>query len=592
MGDRGDRGDRGRVRRRPAPDRRCRGGRGVLAHARAGRGVRPRSRHRRAARLLRGVGRRCRRRRGLRGHPPRPARAPTRASTSRRRQARAVREAVRGRSAAGRRRMVATPAPTGCSSWRRSGAASCPPTSSSSAARQRTHRRAAPRRGRLRVRRTVRSDPPPLRPRARRRGHARPRHLPRPARGHGARPARPAAGRRHIGETGVDEQVAAVLHHPGGRLAWSRRPSASGGVHGPHHGHRGLDRASRRSCTARTTDRGTRAGATERIDAPLEGEGLRFQVDRGPPLHRRGTDREPDDAPRRELRHRRHARRAPGPGRLIETLRSVMRFRGFGSIRSRAAWPGPPTSTISAASPAGACPAASSTTSTAAPRTSTRMAANAAGVPPDRASARGCSATWARSTRPPPCSAGRCRCPLVLAPTGFTRIADPEGELAVARAARRGRAARTRCSTLGTRSIEEVAAVSDGRKWFQVYVLRDRGLVKEMVDRAAGAGFEALVLTVDTAVLGRRERDVRRGFELPPEDRARHAARRRRPPGVDVALRALRADPLRQRRRSERSGDGADRGRRSPTTSTAQYRPGAHVGATSSGCARSGTAPS
>jgi L-lactate dehydrogenase (cytochrome) len=72
-------------------------------------------------------------------------------------------------------------------------------------------------------------------------------------------------------------------------------------------------------------------------------------------------------------------------------------------------------------------------------------------------------------------------------------------------------------STLATRSIEEVAAVSDGRLWFQVYAWRDRGLVKEMIDRSAESGYEALVLTVDTAVLGRRERDVRRGFEMPPK---------------------------------------------------------------------------
>jgi L-lactate dehydrogenase (cytochrome) len=72
-------------------------------------------------------------------------------------------------------------------------------------------------------------------------------------------------------------------------------------------------------------------------------------------------------------------------------------------------------------------------------------------------------------------------------------------------------------STLSTRSIEEVAAVSDGPRWFQVYVWRDRGVVKEMIERAAASGYEALVLTVDTAVLGRRERDVRRGFTLPPK---------------------------------------------------------------------------
>ena len=106
--------------------------------------------------------------------------------------------------------------------------------------------------------------------------------------------------------------------------------------------------------------------------------------------------------------------------------------------------------------------------------------------------------------------------PLALAPTGFTRIADPQGELAVARAAARAGLPYT-LSTLATRSIEEVAAVSDGRLWFQVYAWRDRGLVKEMVDRCRASGYEALVMTVDTAVLGRRERDVRRGFELPPK---------------------------------------------------------------------------
>lgn len=105
--------------------------------------------------------------------------------------------------------------------------------------------------------------------------------------------------------------------------------------------------------------------------------------------------------------------------------------------------------------------------------------------------------------------------PLVLAPTGFTRIADPDGELAVARAAERAGVPYS-LSTLSTRSIEEVRAVSNGRLWFQVYVWKDRGLVKEMVDRAASAGYEAIVLTVDAAVLGRRERDVRRGFSLPP----------------------------------------------------------------------------
>jgi len=106
--------------------------------------------------------------------------------------------------------------------------------------------------------------------------------------------------------------------------------------------------------------------------------------------------------------------------------------------------------------------------------------------------------------------------PLVLSPTGFSRIADPQGELAVARAAERAGLPYT-LSTMGTRSIEEVRSVSGGDLWFQVYVWRDRGLVLEMLERAAAAGYSTIAVTVDTAVLGRRERDVRRGFTLPPK---------------------------------------------------------------------------
>jgi len=108
--------------------------------------------------------------------------------------------------------------------------------------------------------------------------------------------------------------------------------------------------------------------------------------------------------------------------------------------------------------------------------------------------------------------------PLVLAPTGFTRIAHSQGELAVIRAATRAGIPFT-LSTMATRSIEECASVaeSDTRLWFQIYTWRDRSVVKNLVERAEAAGFEAVCLTVDTAVLGRRERDVRRGFTLPPE---------------------------------------------------------------------------
>ncbi len=106
--------------------------------------------------------------------------------------------------------------------------------------------------------------------------------------------------------------------------------------------------------------------------------------------------------------------------------------------------------------------------------------------------------------------------PLILAPTGFGRIADSQGELAAARSAERA-GIPYGLSTMATRSIEEVAEVSKGTKWFQVYTWKDRGLVEDLVRRSAAAGYEALYLTVDTAVLGRRERDVRRGYTLPPK---------------------------------------------------------------------------
>ncbi len=106
--------------------------------------------------------------------------------------------------------------------------------------------------------------------------------------------------------------------------------------------------------------------------------------------------------------------------------------------------------------------------------------------------------------------------PIALSPTGFTRIAHPQGELAVARVAGSLGLPYT-LSTLGTRSIEDVAAVATGPLWYQLYVWRDRGLSRELVQRAKAAGYKAIMLTVDTAVFGRRERDVRRGFTLPPK---------------------------------------------------------------------------
>ena len=145
--------------------------------------------------------------------------------------------------------------------------------------------------------------------------------------------------------------------------------------------------------------------------------------------------------------------------------------------------------------------------------------------------------------------------PLIISPTGFTRIAHPLGEIAIARAAAREQIPFT-LSTMATRSIEEIASLSSSvlsgpenqipspaRNWFQVYVWKDRGLMKDLLARAQDAEFEAIMITVDTAVLGRRERDVRRGFTLPPKigidtlfDGIRHPA---------WTFQLLRNDPIR-----------------------------------------------
>lgn len=106
------------------------------------------------------------------------------------------------------------------------------------------------------------------------------------------------------------------------------------------------------------------------------------------------------------------------------------------------------------------------------------------------------------------------RTPVVVAPTAFHRLADPEGEVATARAAREAGALMT-LSTLSTRSLEDVCATG-ATVWFQLYVYRDRGATRALVERAEAAGARALVLTVDAVLWGKRERDVRNRFELPP----------------------------------------------------------------------------
>ncbi|TDP93377.1 L-lactate dehydrogenase (cytochrome) [Leucobacter luti] len=107
--------------------------------------------------------------------------------------------------------------------------------------------------------------------------------------------------------------------------------------------------------------------------------------------------------------------------------------------------------------------------------------------------------------------------PFGIAPTGFTRLMQTEGEVAGAGAAAAAGIPFT-LSTLGTTSIEDVRATNPaGRNWFQLYVMRDREISYELTRRAAAAGFDTLHFTVDTPVAGARLRDKRNGFSIPPQ---------------------------------------------------------------------------
>ncbi len=106
--------------------------------------------------------------------------------------------------------------------------------------------------------------------------------------------------------------------------------------------------------------------------------------------------------------------------------------------------------------------------------------------------------------------------PVALAPTGFTRMMHYQGETAVAHEANNARIPYS-LSTMGTTSIEDVAKLTpDTQRYFQLYVWNDRDASTALVERARDAGYQALILTVDTAVAGNRRRDVRNGLTIPP----------------------------------------------------------------------------
>jgi L-lactate dehydrogenase (cytochrome)/(S)-mandelate dehydrogenase len=105
--------------------------------------------------------------------------------------------------------------------------------------------------------------------------------------------------------------------------------------------------------------------------------------------------------------------------------------------------------------------------------------------------------------------------PVMIGPTGLSGLFWPGGEIAAARAA--AAAGTAFCLSHGsTCTMEELAASAIAPRWMQVFVYRDRGLTREFVERAAAAGFDALVLTTDNQLVGNRERDIRNGFTIPP----------------------------------------------------------------------------
>ena len=106
--------------------------------------------------------------------------------------------------------------------------------------------------------------------------------------------------------------------------------------------------------------------------------------------------------------------------------------------------------------------------------------------------------------------------PLLIAPVAFQRLVDPDGEVAMARAA--AAAGTIMClSTLASSHPGEIAAEAPpAPRWFQLYCFSDRGVTHALIDEAVDSGFDAIVLTVDAPRAGRRERDFRTGFVIPP----------------------------------------------------------------------------
>jgi len=106
--------------------------------------------------------------------------------------------------------------------------------------------------------------------------------------------------------------------------------------------------------------------------------------------------------------------------------------------------------------------------------------------------------------------------PLMLAPVALQKLAHPDGEAATARAATAAGVLQI-VSTVSSLSLEDIAAASDGPKWFQLYCYNDRAVTQRLIERAGAAGYKAIVLTVDVPRLGRRERDLRNNLTFPED---------------------------------------------------------------------------
>ena len=173
--------------------------------------------------------------------------------------------------------------------------------------------------------------------------------------------------------------------------------------------------------------------------------------------------------------------------------------------------------------------------------------------------------------------------PIVLAPTGYTRLSHHTGERAAAAAAEQAGLPYT-LSTYATTSITDVArAAPGGRNWFQVYLMKDRAVTRAHLDEARAQGYEALVLTIDTTVTGMKRKDKQNGFAIPPQlTRGRWPAWPATPAGSPTSSPPSRCASRRSPRGPRTPGGACP-------TSCASRRSGPP---TSPGCARSGAARS